>query len=71
MSTRLGWASFFIALFIFKENGNHKNNMLDINVSKVNYRYIYCICASQYCMFVFEVALTFLKQYKFMCHEEV
>lgn len=37
MSTRLGWASFFIALFIFKENGNHKNNMLDINVSKVNY----------------------------------
>lgn len=37
MSTRLGWASFFIAPFIFKENGNHKNNMLDINVSKVNY----------------------------------
>lgn len=37
MSTRLGWASFFIALFIFKENGNHKNNMLDISASKVNY----------------------------------
>lgn len=43
MSTRPGWASFFIAPFVLEEDGNNKNNGLDLNVSKVNYICIWAV----------------------------
>lgn len=75
MSTGPGWASFFIALFVFEEDGNNKNNGLDLNVSKVNYiQYVYVlyICFSvliYYC--IFEIVLTALKQCRFVRNKKV